>query len=242
MKKTLLALTVLLTAVSARADLFGDFNGRANAANLKPFALDLGGVLGAASAPTGKNIGFPGFSVGVTGGAQFRPDRDDDIMRGAHVKAFGVPLLEVGVGLPAHIDLVAHGIKVGAATIYGGGARVGLLQAGTFTPFLPSIDVSAFGDAVSQTYFSATHVAASVGATWTLIPIVHPFVNAGMDSTRVKVKSAVASSVVGSKATATGTRLAAGVELVPLPLFKLRAAYAMLHGMPGAEFGLVFQF
>ncbi len=243
MKRTLLGLvTLVVLASSVRADVFGDFKGRATTANIKPFALDVGGVLGAAGAPTGKSLGFPGFSVGVVGGAQFRPDRNDDIMRGSNVKTFGVPLVEAAVGLPAHIDLVGHGMRVGAASIYGGGVRWGVVQAGTLTAFLPSLNLAAFYDGANETVFGLTHFGASAGATWTLIPIVHPFANVGFDSTRVKVKDARVASAIDAKVTANGYRAAAGVELTPLPLFKIRAAYAMLHGLPGAELGVLFQF
>lgn len=237
-----LAALVFAAAAPARADLFGDFNGKANSGTIKPFALDLGGILGAASAPTGKDLGFPGFEAGIVGGAQFRPDRNDEIMRGADVKAFGVPLAQVGVGLPARVDVLAHGIKVGATSIYGGGARYGVIQAGTFTPFMPSVDVSAFDDAISQTYFTANHVAASAGLTWTMIPVVHPFVNAGYDSTHLKVKQAELASIVGQTTTANGSRVAVGLDIVPLPLLHVKAAYAQLHGLPGAELGIGFVF
>jgi hypothetical protein len=243
MKRQLLALLVLcLSCAFASAEQFGDFHGQVTSGNLKPFALDLGGVLGAAGAPSGKTIGFPGGSVGVTGAVQFHPDKNDTIIRQTGNSSFGGPLVEAAVGLPKGVDIVGHGIKVGKTSLYGGGVRYGLIQAGTFSPEFPSLDVALFYDGLNQVDFSGQHFGASLGGTWTLIPIVHPFANIGYDSTQVKIKQAAAANLVGMKATANGYRMAFGVELVPLPLVKLRLAYALLHNLPGATAALLLQF
>ena len=94
---------LVLCASSARANPLNDFQSRVQADLIKPFALDLGGVLGGASAHTGRTLGMPGFWAGVVGSVQMRPDRDDRILNAAGVKAFGLPMLEVGVGLPFKI-------------------------------------------------------------------------------------------------------------------------------------------
>ena len=76
--KTILGLLALLAALtpSAHADPFADFQTRVRTEYVKPFALDLGGVLGGASAHTGPARGLPGFWVGagaVWGGARWAP-------------------------------------------------------------------------------------------------------------------------------------------------------------------------
>jgi hypothetical protein len=241
--KTISALFVLLAllASSANANPLADFQSRVQADLIKPFALDLGGILGGASAHTGRALGMPGFWAGVVGSVQTRPDRDDRILNNAGVKAFGVPMIEVGVGLPLNFDVIVHGIKAYDATIFGGGVRYGLYKTGLVTTFLPNVSISAFGDKVNYKYFNATHGALNAVATWNL-PIVKPFFLAGYDVTKVTVGSAVAPGVSGLSATARGSRFSAGVDVHPLPLISLRGAYTLRHGIPGFDFGLGAQF
>ncbi len=230
-----------LFASSARANPLADFQSRVQGDLIKPFALDLGGVLGGASAHTGRALGMPGFWAGVVGSVQMRPDKDNRILNNAGVKAFGVPMIEVGVGLPLKIDVIVHGVKAYDATIFGGGLRYGLYKTGLVTTFLPNVSISAFGDKVNHKYFNATHGALNAVATWNL-PIVKPFFLAGFDVTEVKVGAATTAGVAGMKATARGSRFSAGVDVHPLPLISLRGAYTLRHGIPGFDFGLGAQF
>jgi len=215
--KTILGLLALLAALtpSAHADPFADFQTRVRTEYVKPFALDLGGVLGGASAHTGRALGMPGFWVGAVGAVQLRPDANDRVLRDAGVKAFGVPLIEAGVGLPFKIDVIVHGISAMGASIYGGGLRYGVYRTDLVDSFLPNVSVSAFGDKVNHKYFSASHGALNAAATWNL-PIVKPFFLAGYDVTKVTVGSATTAGVAGMSATARGSRFSAGVRKTPV--------------------------
>lgn len=238
--KILLALVALL-ASSAHADPFADFPTTVRAETLKPFALDLGGALGGASAHTGRTLGFPGFWIGGVAAVQLRPDKDDRVLRDAGVKAFGVPLIEAGIGLPLKIDVIVHGVSAMGASIYGGGVRYGLYRTDVVDSFLPNVSVSAFGDKVNHKYFNASHGALNAVATWNL-PILKPFVLAGYDVTEVKIGAANTPGLAGSKATARGSRFSAGVDVHPLPLLSLRGAYTLRHGIPGFDLGIGAQF
>ncbi len=239
--RLLLLAALSLSPVLAAATPFSEFEGRVRADLIKPFALDLGGVLGATGFHTGRPLGFPGFEVGFVGATQFRPDKDDRILRDAGVKAFGLPLLHVGVGLPMNFDVVAHGLSVQGASIFGGGVRYGLFKSGLLTKFLPSVGVSVFADKVNHAAFSATHYAANASAMWDL-PVVAPFVGFGYDQTKVSVGAATFAGVTGLSETAKGTRLTAGADLTPLPFARIRAAYMLLHGVPGATISLGVKF
>jgi hypothetical protein len=242
MKTTLALLAVLaLLSSSANANPLADFQSRVQADRIKPFALDLGGILGGASAHTGRALGMPGFWAGVVGSEQVHPDKDNRILKDAGVKAFGLPLIEVGVGLPFNFDVIVHGIKAYDASIFGGGLRYGLYKTGVVTTFLPNVSISAFGDKVNYKYFNATHGALNAVATWNL-PIVKPFFLAGYDVTKVTVGTALNPTVSGMSATARGSRFSAGVDVHPLPLISLRGAYTLRHGIPGFDFGLGAQF
>ena len=204
--KTLSLLAALaFLAAPAHSDVFSEFQSRVQTDYLKPFALDLGGVLGGASAHTGRALGMPGFWAGAVAGVQFRPDKDDRILRDAGVKAFGVPLIEAGIGLPFKIDVIVHGVTAHGLTIYGGGLRDGLYKTDLVDSFLPNVSISAFGDKVNHAYFSAAHGSMNAVATWNL-PIVKPYFLAGFDVTEVKVGAANTPGVTGAKATARGSR------------------------------------
>ena len=206
--RKLLAL-LLLASVSASAAPLSDFETRAREDLIKPLALDLGGLLGGASAHTGRTIGFPGFWAGAIGAVQFNPDKNDRILRDSGVKAFGLPMLEVGVGLPFDVDVIAHGMKIYDATVFGAGLRYGLYRTELVDTFMPNVSVSAFGDRINHKHFSATHGGFNAAATWNL-PIVKPFFVAGYDVTTLKVDVATTPGVAGLSATARGSRPGAG--------------------------------
>ena len=241
MKKLFLLVALLPSlAAGAHAAPFEDFRNLATSANLKPFALDLGGVLGGSSFHSGRALGMPGFDVRIIGSAQSRPDRDDAILRDGGVKRFGFPMLQVEAGLPFKVDVIAHGSTGTGAKVVGGGLRYGLHKSAKVSP-LPDLAVSFFGDSVSHEYFSAAHY--SVNATASVgLPIVKPFIGAGFDHTTVKVKSSLSPALEGTKATARGARFSAGVDVSPMPLLHVHAAASLLHGIPGADLGLGLRF
>jgi hypothetical protein len=241
--KTILTLAVLLLAapVFAATNPFGQFQSRARPELIKPFALDLGGLLGSDSAHTGRTIGFPGFWAGVVGAIQTRPDSNDLIMRNAGVHAFGLPMVEVGVGLPFKFDVIVHGVSYDRAKIYGGGVRYGLYRTDVVDFFLPNVSVSAFGDKVNDPDFAATHLGLNAAATWSL-PLIKPFLIAGFDSTKVTVGAAAMPGLAGTSATAKGSRFSLGADLTPFPFASLRAAYTMRHGIPGFDLGIGVRF
>lgn len=240
MKRSLLLLAFLTVVPSVHASNTNPFSNFANTAApqyLKPFARDLGGILGAATVDTGRTYGFPGFWVGADVAVQAKPDRDDQILRGANVHAFGLPMIQAGVGLPFGVDLIAHGVGAYGATIFGGGVRKSLYRTDMVDFFLPNVSVSAFGDKVNAGAFNASHGAFNATAMWNL-PIVKPFVEAGYDVTRVKVSASSIPGFAGTSATANGSRFAGGVDLTPLPFFDLRLAALDMHGIFGGQLGL----
>jgi hypothetical protein len=244
MKRTLALLAVLAYAAPAAHAVLNPFSGFSqNAASsaLKPFALDLGGLLGASTVETGRTYGLPGFWVGADAVAQARPNSDDLILRNAGVHAFALPMIQAGAGLPFDTDVIVHGVGAYGATIYGGGVRKSLYRTGTLTTFLPNLAVSLFGDKVNAGAFNSSHGAANATATWNL-PILKPFIEAGYDLTKVTVGASRTPGLAGTSATASGTRLALGLDVTPLPFFDLRLAALELHGILGGQLGLGFTF
>jgi hypothetical protein len=239
--RTILVLLLSVAALPAAANPLQDFESRVRPERLAPFARDLGGVLGGASAHNGRSIGFPGFWAGAVANVQTRPEKDDLILRDAGVKAFGPPLLEVGVGLPLKVDVIVHGLKAYGATVIGGGVRYGVYRTDLVDSFLPNVSVSAFGDKVTHQAFNAAHGALNAAATWDF-PILKPFFIAGYDVTEVKVERATTAGFQGSKATGRGSRFAAGLGVTPFPFLDLRLSYGLNHGIPALGLGLGAKF
>ena len=216
MKRILGLLALLVCAPAAHAilnDPFSGFEQRATSTSLlKPFALDLGGLLGASAVDSGRTYGFPGFWVGADMAAQTRPDHSDLILRDANVHSIGLPMVQAGVGLSLY--------------------RTGLVDV-----FLPNVAVSAFGDHVNAGPFGATHAAVNATASWSL-PLVKPFIEAGYDLTKISIDASRIPRLGNVSATANGTRLAGGVDLTPFPFVDLRVALLELHGVPGGQLGL----
>ena len=234
MKRSLAFAFLLLSSSLAGATPYMDFETQVRDGLIKPFALDLGGLFGSLGFYTGRSLGMPGFEFGGTAEFQTKPDKNDLVMRNAGVRGFGLPAAYAAVGLPLKFDLAAHGMKAQGVSLVGGGLRYCAFKTGLATKFLPSVGFSAFGDRVTHEDFTADHVGLNAQASWDL-PFVDPWVGAGLDSTRVKVRNATFPGVSGLSASATGSRFAAGLEVTPFPFLRIDAAYLVLHGVPGGR-------
>lgn len=240
MRKGLLLAALLAWAGPALADQYGGFEQYADAGSLKPFARDLGGVLGAASFHSGRILGFSGFDVGIKGGVQFRPERDDRILRGRGVKMFGLPWVQADVGMP-YIDGFVRGMSFEGLTIAGGGLRYSLLKVSD-VPWTPQLLVSGVAHSVVHQHFSASHLGASLVASMGTAKFV-PYIGAGVDRTRLVVRSSLADPTLnGNTVTAVGSRFTAGIRLRFWTFVYLNAAGTLLHGQPGAEVGAGVRF
>jgi hypothetical protein len=225
----------------AHADQYGGFQQYADAGSMKPFCRDLGGVLGSATFHSGRSLGFSGFDAGLRGGMLFSPDRNDRILRSNGVKAFGVPWVQAEVGMPFKIDGFIRGISYQGLTVAGGGLRYGLLKTSD-APWTPQMLVSAVGHAVVHQHFSASHLGAGLVASMG-IPVFTPYLGAGVDQTRVLVRSsALDPTLNGRTFTTVESRFTAGLQLRPWPFFYLSLAGILSHGRPGAEGGLGVRF
>jgi len=243
MLKTLLALlaTVWLFPSTARAvNPFDQFLTNLAQDRLAPFALDVGGLLGAADFHSARTLAFPGFDVGLVGSVQSKPEADDQIMNLAGVKGFGLPMLQASVGLPViPLNLSVRGLSAGGAKFVGGGLRFGVYKSGLIMA-IPDVSVNLNYDVMSHDVFKLGHMSAGVQASFN-IPIVKPFVGIGFDRTKVEVNSPL-SLLNGVSAKASGTRAQVGATISPLPFVYIYGAYNLLHGQTGYSFGLGAKF
>ena len=240
---------VLLAAVAvvaaapalATADPYAGFAQFADAGSLKPFTRDLGGLLGGATFHDGRSLGFSGFDVGARYSAQFSPSKGDNIMRNSGVRSFGLPWVQAEIGLPFKIDGFIRGISYQGVTVSGGGIRYGL-YAPSDKPWTPQVLVSALGDTVVHQSFSASHFGANLVAS-AGTPFFLPYVGAGVDRTRLVVRSSLLDPTLnGANVTTVEGRYTAGVRLKPYQFTYVNVAYVLTHGQSGAEAGLGVRF
>jgi hypothetical protein len=245
MKKLLLAVCFLPFAAGiAAAGDFDNFNNYASQAYLKPFAKDLGGLLGAMDFNSGRSLGFPGFDVNASAVIQAEPSSDNAILNLADVDAFGVAMLQASVGLPlTDLDVAVRGVSYGGLSIMGAGLRYGVFKSGLATKFIPDISLGAFYDVIDFDYFKGSHMSFDVAASFDL-PIIKPYAVAGIDRTTVEAQglTGLNASVNGVDATVTKPRYTLGVKLSPLPLVYIYGAYNILHGENGYTAGLGVRF
>jgi hypothetical protein len=242
MKKLLLTLCLLpLLAAAAKADVFGDFKKYATTDYLKPFAGDIGGLIGATDFNSGRAIGFPGFDVGIDGAIQAKPSANDGILRAAKVNAFGLPMAHAGVALPLlDADVMVRGVSYSGFSILGGGLRYQLLKSGTLTKFIPDVSVSAYYDAISQNFFKGSHMSFDAVASFD-IPVIKPYAGVGLDRTKIEAKS-VPLLASGTSGTISNTRYTLGVRFSPMPLLYVYGAYNILHKQDGYSVGAGIKF
>lgn len=236
MKKMILSLCILpLLAAGAKADPFSKFKANVQGAYLKPFAADLGGILGGNDFHSGAAIGFPGFDAGLAATIQSKPGTENRILRNAKVNSFGMPVLHAGAALPLiGADVMLRGVSLSGFSIVGGGLRYPVLKSGTVTMFIPDVSVAAYYDVITYDYFKGTHMSLDASASFN-IPVIKPFAGVGVDRTKVEVKNVPGFN--GLSGSISKTRYTVGVRFSPLPLLYVYGAYNILHGQTGYSMG-----
>lgn len=234
-------LALMSSAARAGSDQYGGFEQYADEGSLKPFARDLGGILGSATFHGGRPLGFSGFDVGARFGGQFYPSKGDKILRGRGVRVFGLPWVQAEIGLPFKLDGFIRGISYQGLTIAGGGMRWGLYSASD-KPWSPQLLVSAVGHSVVHRAFSASHQGAglvcSAGNSF-----FSPFLGAGFDRTRLVARSSLLDPALNGRGVVTFEgRYTAGVRLKPFQFAYLSLAFTRAHAQSGAEAGLGVRF
>lgn len=236
--KTLLAALLLAVAAPAfsevAADPYSGFARFADGGSLKPFARDLGSLLGSATFHSGRSLGFSGFDVGVRYGAQFYPSKGNSIMRDSGVRTFGLPWVQAEIGMPFKIDGFIRGISSQGLTVAGGGVRYGLYSASD-KPWAPQVLLSGVAHSVVHEDFTATHFGANLVLS-AGTPAVTPYVAAGFDRTRLVARASLKDPlVVGTDVTVLESRFTAGLNVRPFQFAYLALAGTYTHAQAGAE-------
>lgn len=226
--------------LEAKADPFKDFKTKITPDLLKPFAKDIGGLIGGGSFHTGRSLGFPGVDAGFHFAILQKPDPSNTVLKASGIKAVPLPVVQGEVGLPFNFDVILRGITYGDLAMVGGGLRYGLFKL-RMIPLAPGIAVSVLGNVLNYNFFSISHQGVNLMADLS-VPIVSPYIGIGFDRTRIKIKDAALPSLVGLEATTTGTRMTVGVNLKPLPLVYIHGAATRFNSNTGYEGGVGVKF
>jgi len=230
-------------AVPASAqDQFGGFQEHIDRGAMKPFARDLGALLGAATFHSGRSLGFSGFDVGVRSGLMFSPDRDNRALRGRGVSVFGIPYVQAEIGLPFSLDGFIRGVSFQGVTIAGGGLRYALVKASD-KPLRPQFLISWSGHSVAHKDFSASHIGLNV-VTSVQYKLLNPYLGLGADRTRVVVRAVprLDATMQGLEEAVLVPRATLGVSMRPKPYLYLHGAATYTNRSAGIDTGVGIRF
>lgn len=253
MKKLIAVLIFLLgstLSVSAGA-LFDDFAENVTTQNVRDFAKDLGGLIGAGTYTTGRVLGWGGFQIGPRASMIFRLSKGngDDAATRNHTalgerKEVGnviYPWLQADIGLPYRIDGFIRASSFEGMTIAGGGLRWGITRPNEMLGSLQPMLVVAAHSASARD-FSATHYNANLVLSMKIKYFV-PYIGGGVDYTTLHINDAVsAPQLEGTRQYVATARATAGFNFKLPSYMDLSLAAHYAHYGLGAEGSLTLRF
>jgi hypothetical protein len=240
MRKTILTLALMVSAGAAWSlnNPFNDFK-TATQSDISLFAKDLGGLIGTQDPHMAKLPTLGGFDVGI-GMAGQKTTGYSAGLQSIMPSSLLVPMAQAEAGLPFGFSVFLRGIPYNGANFVGGGVRYQLYRSGLLIA-LPSVALTVAGDSIKQDAFKATHFGGGLQASWDL-PIVHPFLGVGLDTTKLTIEQNVNGTLVGANDTGKGGRVNIGLDITPMPFTYLYLAFTGQHGRSGVNGGLGIRF
>ena len=234
MKRILFAVGLTIFALQtacADSGRYGDCQS-ASLSDLKPFARDLGGLLGSGTNQTARVLGFGGFDLSGRAVMQFEPESGDGILK--KNKPFGLGWVQAEIGMPFRMDGFIKAGSFSNMAVTGGGLKYGLTQ--------PQKKIQAMlvasGNMAAHKYFYATTFAASLLFSVNT-PVVSPYFGAGMDNTTLVVQNNLNDpSLVGKRIAVFEPRYMAGFRMTFLTYGFISGGYTYTHGRSLVNAGL----
>ncbi len=238
MMKRLAAAFLLLAALGApaRAEGYDEFI-TVTRRSLKPFAADIGGLLGAASNHTARSLGFSGFDMGFRSALQLRPSSGNDILPAR--KAFGFNYFQAEIGMPYRIDGFVRAGGDDGLVVTSAGLRYGL-RAISDQPYYMHAMLEAMGSLAAHKYFYAKHFGANLRLSMNL-KFAALYAGAGIDNTALTVQTANDAALVDETASVSEPRYFAGLKK-KIRYGYLSAGWAETHGRNLLEGALGLRF
>ncbi|HAH32419.1 MAG TPA: hypothetical protein DCL44_08935 [Elusimicrobia bacterium] len=205
--------------------------------DLKPFARDLGGLLGSGSNQTARALGFSGFDISVKSAMQFAPEKGNTILEKDH--SFGLTLVQADIGMPYRLDGFIRAGSSSRLTVAGGGIRYGLRKVSDAPKYMQTMLV-VMGDLAVHKFFYASHFNSSLMFSFNAAH-VSPYFGVGLDYTRLTPQNTNDTSFIGKKVTVFEPRYTFGLR-VKLDLIYMAGGVTFTHGVTLANAGAGVRF
>ena len=234
MKKILFGFGLAILALQAAyadSGKYGDFQ-YASVEDLRPFARDLGGLLGSGTNQTARVLGFGGFDLSGRTVVQFEPESGDGILK--KNKPFGLGWVQAEIGMPFRIDGFIKAGSFSNLAVTGGGLKYGFTQ--------PQKKIQAMlvasGNMAAYKFFYATTFAASLLFSVNT-PVIAPYFGAGVDNTTLVVQNDLNDpALVGKRIAVFEPRYMAGFRMTFLTYGYISGGYTYTHGRSLVNAGL----
>lgn len=247
----LLAFCVLGSLTIQARNVWNDFGENVNQANVRSFAKDLGGLMGAGTYTTGRILGWGGFQIGPRANMIFKMSKANGEDHATQqqtalghrddVGAIFYPWLQADIGMPGRIDGFIRASSYEGLTIAGGGLRWGITRPNELLGSLQPMLVVAAHSASSRD-FSAVHYNASLVLSAKFKYFV-PYIGGGVDYTTLNINSAInAPELVGEREYAATARATAGFNFKLPSYLDLSLAANYAHYGLGAEASFTIRF
>ena len=235
----ILAIFVAVSLLGLPAASAAQYDGfqAVTAASLKPFARDIGGLLGSGSNQTARPLGFSGFDIGVRAVEQFNPSSGNTVLK--KNSPFGLGFVQAEIGMPYRIDGFVRGGAYEGMAVAGGGLRYGLWNVSDEKYRINAMLV-VMGNMATQRYFSAVHFNSSVVCSLN-VPVVSPYAGAGFDLTRLEAQAVGDPALSGKSVSVSEPRYTAGLR-AKFKMGYLAGGYTYTHdrGLVNASAGFRF--
>jgi hypothetical protein len=217
--------SVFLLGLSAASAAEYDGFQAVTAASLRPFARDIGGLLGSGSNQTARPLGFSGFDIGARAVAQFKPSHGNTALKKNN--AFGLGFVQAEIGMPYRVDGFVRGGAYEGMAVAGGGLRYGLWNVSD-EKYRVNAMLVAMGNMAVHRYFSAVHFNSSLVCSLN-VPVVAPYVGAGFDFTRLEAQAVSDPYLSGKRVSVSEPRFTVGVR-AKLHLGYIAGGITYTHG------------
>ncbi|OIO02440.1 MAG: hypothetical protein COX65_08475 [Elusimicrobia bacterium CG_4_10_14_0_2_um_filter_56_8] len=177
-------------------------------ASLKPFARDLGSLLGSGSNQTARPLGFAGFDLGVRAAAQFKPSHGNTVLKKNNL--FGLGFIQAEIGMPYRIDGFIRGGAFEGISVAGGGLRYGLWNVSD-EKYKVNAMLVGMANMAAHRYFYAIHFNTGVVCSFN-IPVLAPYLGFGYDFTRFEPMTLNDAPLAGKKVYVSASQFTAGAR------------------------------
>lgn len=232
----ILFLVFLSIGTISAEDPYKDFKSYLENKFLNPFTKDLGGVIGGGSFHQGSVLGFPGFDIGVH--IPVKKVSGDNIIVSTVTQYLALPWVQVEIGLPAKINLLARGFSYKEVNLLGAGLRWGLVK----LP-LEILAASVMGCYNQMRYTDFTAVNYNLNVIGSLnIPMFSPYFGLGYDWTELTLSEQLQKDVGDIRGKAEGYRIEAGINFSVIPFTYLHISAGLTNNDIAYNFGFGTKF